>query len=157
MRLVAVALIVAGCGGEPESDVGDDTGNVVPPPDSAPGTTLTQFELEHGIGPINRVITLGSPDAAKAARGQTLFETNCLTCHRLDVDFLAPALGQVTSRRSPTYILNKILNPTEMAERHPVSKELQAKFPTPMLKLINAEEDALALLEYLRRQGGAGE
>jgi cytochrome c len=149
--MILGAMPVLACGGG-ETPRADSTPVIPPVADSAAGASLTPFQLEHGIGPLTEPLTLGAVDQAMVARGKTAFETYCLTCHRLTEDFLGPALGEVTTRRSPTYIMNMILNPTEMGERHPVAKELVTKFPTPMIKLVNSSDDARAIVEYLRTE-----
>ena len=46
--------------------------------------------------------------------------------------YVGPALREVTARRTPAYIMNMILNPQEMVERHPVAKQLLAEHMTFM-------------------------
>lgn len=43
-----------------------------------------------------------------------------------------------------------ILNPSEMIQKDPIAKELLAKYPTPMPFQNVSEEDARAILEYLK-------
>jgi len=47
--------------------------------------------------------------------------------------------------------MNMILNPLEMTQRHPATKELLAEYFTPMAPLGLTEDEARNVLEYLRK------
>jgi len=116
---------------------------------------LTEEQLIKGIGPISEV-TLGPIDEALYARGEEIFSTKCSACHKLDKRYVGPALGDVIERRAPEYIMNMMLNPEEMVKMHPEAKALLAQFMTPMPSQNLTQEDARALLEYLREQREEG-
>ncbi len=135
-------VIIAGCG-----DAADRT------PESAdePENGLTAFEEEHGIGPFTEVVELGPEiDEAMARMGQEVFEFNCEACHALDERFVGPPLGNILDIRSPTFVMNMIMNPSEMAQRHPVVQELLREYPVVMPYQNISEEQARAIVEYLR-------
>lgn len=136
--------LLAACGGEKPAD------RPGTPAATAQAADLTPFQLEHGIGPVTEAITLGPLDHDLAERGEDIFETKCSACHKMDTKYVGPALGDVTVRRSPAYIMNMILNPTEMYTRHPVARQLLAETMTQMPDLSLTREDARAVLEYLR-------
>lgn len=147
-RLVLAAIpllgLLAGCPDEED-----------PPVDEPEEPDLTEFELEHGIGPVDRPYEPPPEvDQAMAEEGADLFLMRCQTCHRLDEDFMGPALGDVLERRTPTFVLNMILNPTEMEARHPEGRAMREEFPGGMPDPGMSEEQARAILEYLRREGG---
>ncbi|MEX1054621.1 MAG: c-type cytochrome, partial [Rhodothermales bacterium] len=71
-------------------------------------------------------------------------------CHKMDERYVGPALGDVTERRAPAYIMNMMLNPEEMIQKHPEVKALLAQYLTPMPNQQLTEADARAVLEYLR-------
>lgn len=139
LPLLFVALV--GCGG----------GDTQPASEAAPAETggLTAAQLEKGIGPITDV-TLGPLDEALAARGEEVFTVKCSACHKFDQRYVGPSLGGVTARRAPEYILNMILNPEEMIQKHPEAKKLLAQFMTPMPNQHLTQDEARAVLEYLR-------
>jgi mono/diheme cytochrome c family protein len=143
-RIVALplcALVFIACGGDAEPDANGDE----------PSNGLTAFEEEHGIGPFTVAVTLEDPiDPEKAEMGQHVFEANCEACHMLDESFVGPELGTVLDRRSPTFVLNMIMNPEEMTRRHPVVQEMLREYPLIMPYQNISEEEALAILEYLR-------
>lgn len=115
------------------------------------GTSLTDDELEKGIGPI-RAVAVGDVDAALAAAGETIFTSKCSACHKFETRYVGPPLGDVLERRSPEFVMNMMLNPQEMVERHPEARALLAQYMTPMPSQNLTEGDARALLEYIRTQ-----
>jgi cytochrome c len=111
---------------------------------------LTEFQIIHGIGPVTEVIELGEIDIEKAEQGRQIFNTYCVACHQLDAVITAPRLRNVADRREPEFILNYILNPVEMSNRHPVGQELSNSYPGVKAELGISESQAFLLLEYLR-------
>lgn len=155
VRLVVLVFLVASAaacgGGESPPDEGASTSET--PVASTSGSDLTADELEFGIGPI-RNLELGEIDPLLASAGEEAFALKCSACHKIDERYIGPALGGVTQRRTPEYVMNMILNPEEMVERHPEAKKLFAEYNfTPMANQQLTEEDARAVLEYLRQAG----
>jgi mono/diheme cytochrome c family protein len=153
--LLALSLLgLSACGGGEQSGENEGGRNAV-----ADESGLTQEQIEKGIGPITSV-TLGPIDEALAARGAELFEVKCSACHKLDSRYIGPPLGEVTARRTPEFIMNMILNPEEMMQKHPVVKELLAQYMAQMANQSLTEEEARAILEYLRKveaEGGSSQ
>ena len=119
----------------------------------APGSGaagLSEFQLKNGIGPITTEVSLGALDMALADQGQKVFEVKCLACHKLNERLVGPALRDVTKRRSPEYIMNMILNPAEMTQKHPEAKKLVGEYFTFMTFQNVTPADARAILEYFR-------
>jgi len=111
---------------------------------------LTEFQLKNGIGPITEPIKTGPIDTQMAARGKELFDSNCSSCHKIGERYVGPDLQDVTSRRTPTYIMNMILNPTGMTQEHPTAHKLLEQFATQMANLSLERDKARAIVEYLR-------
>jgi len=105
---------------------------------------------DKGIGPV-KSITLATIDPQKAALGQQIFQSKCSACHKLDEKYVGPALKGVTQRRAPEWILNQILNPTEMTQKDPIAKELLATYLTQMTPQNLTEDEAKNVLEYFRQ------
>jgi len=144
--MAAVLLVVLGCGGDKSAP---------PPAAAASGAEtggLTPFEMENGIGPVKEVVVVGPLNHEMAEAGEKIFQGKCSACHKMGEKYVGPALGQVTTRRTPAYIMNMILNPQEMVERHPVAKQLLAERMTFMANQNLTREEARAVLEYLRTQ-----
>ncbi len=145
LAAVAVMTMAAGCGGK-------DNAGAAPPAAGALASDLTPFQLEHGIGPVTDVLVLGVLDQGLADSGQKVFGAKCTACHKMAEKYVGPALGEVLTRRSPTYAMNMILNPNEMVERHPVAKQLLAEAMTMMANQGLTTGEARAVVEYLRTQ-----
>lgn len=142
---LAVAMVQVSCGG------GGDGGPGAAAADgsSASVAALTQEQLELGIGPI-RSVELGALDAALAERGEAVFALKCSACHKMAERYVGPPLGDVLSRRTPEFVMNMMLNPAEMVEKHPEVRELLGQYMTPMPDQNLTEQDSRAVLEYLR-------
>jgi cytochrome c len=142
--LLGLAFILTACPAEERER---------PAPEAAPGTQLTAFQLEHGIGPFTEEVTLPpSIDQELAAEGHAIFEMNCEVCHQMEGRFVGPPLGEVLERRTPTFILNMIMNPEQMVREHPEGQALLAEYPLVMPYQNISEEQARAILEYLRTE-----
>ena len=139
-----LAVCLLACGGSPDTAGGPASGT-----GGGEGTALTAEQLERGIGPV-REVELGALDEALAARGKAVFDLKCSACHKVSERYVGPALGDVLERRRPEYVMNMILNPAEMVEKHPSARELLGQFMTPMPDQNLTEDEARAVLEYLR-------
>jgi cytochrome c len=111
---------------------------------------LTEFQLNHGIGPVTERLDLGEIDMDLANEGREIFESVCVACHQLDATISGPMLRNVVERREPEFIMNYIQNPAEMRERHPEGQQLDEDYTIQMVNMGTSLEDARALLEYLR-------
>jgi mono/diheme cytochrome c family protein len=141
---LALAALAVSCGGGGSDDPGGAAAG-----GTGAGGGLTPEEMELGFGPI-RSVELGELDAAMAAEGESVFALKCSACHKLAERYVGPPLGEVLSRRTPEYVMNMVLNPAEMLERHPTARELLAQYMNPMPDQNLTESDARAVLEYLR-------
>ncbi|HKI44863.1 MAG TPA: c-type cytochrome [Balneolales bacterium] len=117
---------------------------------STNGSGLTPFQMKNGIGPVTKEVKAGPLNKELAAKGEKIFESNCTACHKLGKRYVGPNLQEVTSRRTPTYIMNMILNPEGMTHKHPVAQKLLAKFATQMANRHLTKTQARAVVEYLR-------
>lgn len=146
--LALTAFSLAACG-KGDTPAASDTSGAPAPAADASG--LTPAQIENGIGPITTVAVSETIDPALVAQGETLFTQKCSACHKLDERYVGPPLRDVTTRRAPAFVMNQMLNPAEMAQKHPEGKKLLAEFLTQMPDQQLTEADARALLEYLRK------
>ena len=146
--LLALALVAGGCGGKQEAEREEH--------EEEEEAGLSAFELENGIGPVKEKLSIGPLDGALVSKGQAIFETKCSMCHKMDTTYVGPSLGEVTTRRTPEFVMNMILNPQEMVERHPVAKQMLAERMTFMANQNLTLDEARAVLEYLRTQAKGG-
>lgn len=103
-----------------------------------------------GVGKFTSV-ELAAIDPAKAKEGEAVFTQNCTACHKMDARFVGPALGGVTNRRSPEWILNMITDPERMVKEDPIAKALLKEYLAPMANQHITEENAYKILEYFRQ------
>jgi mono/diheme cytochrome c family protein len=143
--LLLAGLVLAACGGKTEQAS-------PPAAAAAAGSDLTPFQLEHGIGPVTQVVTVGPIDEEMAEQGEKFFEVKCGACHKMTERYVGPPLGDVTTRRSAAFIMNQLLNPEGMYAKHPEAKKLLAEYMTQMPNLGLTQEQARQVVEYLRTQ-----
>jgi len=135
-------LILMNCGGDSETIRETKVPKLSP-------EGLTQDQLKHGIGPIVS-FTLGPQNDALVQKGLDVFTVKYVACHKVSERLVGPPLAGVTNKRSPAFILNMILNPDEMVKKHPEVKAMLAEYFVPMAFQNVTEDDARAILEYLR-------
>jgi hypothetical protein len=111
---------------------------------------LSAFQVQHGIGPVTAPLALTGVDEPLAEHGEEVFEQKCASCHKMAERYVGPALGDVTKRRSPAFVMNMMLNPQGMVEKHPEVKKLLAEFYVAMPNQNLSPDEARQVLEYLR-------
>lgn len=105
-----------------------------------------------GIGPVTSVEVGADIDQALADNGKAIFEGKCSACHQLsDQKIVGPGLAGVTERRKPEWVMNMIINPEQMTKEDPTAKKLLAEHLTQMTNQNVNEQDARAILEFLRQ------
>lgn len=161
MCLVVLVFGFMSCGG---SDGADDSSSSS---SSSSSTTTTEetasksssnvpasqrVDLENkGIGPIKNVELDEKIDRQMAVKGKEIYDTKCVACHSVDTKLIGPPQKGIMERRTPEWVMNMIMNPTEMLEKDPLAKDLLAEYNnTPMLDQNISEEEARALVEYFR-------
>lgn len=109
-----------------------------------------------GVGKYKNV-TVGALDVKSAGSGQALFEAKCTACHKTtDQKLIGPGLKGVTQRRQAAWILNMMTNPVSMTQIDPIAKELLATYKTQMTFQDVNDEQAMQILEFLRKNDGGG-
>lgn len=147
--IIAVGTVLISCG---ESEPPDPSrfqnqkittgGNV---------SNLSDFEMEHGIGPIKQIMELSALDNNLAKEGEKIFDSKCAACHKLDERYVGPAQRDVLERRTPEFVMNMMLNPEENYQKHPEIKKLLGEYLTQMPNQNLSVQDARAILEYFRK------
>jgi len=143
--LTAALLVLGACGG---TDGGASDASTDDASSSAPAG-LTAEQLENGVGPITS-LEVGPIDPALVASGLETYTIKCSACHKMDERYVGPQLRDVTERRTPAFVMNMILNPEGMVAEHPEVRALLAQFAVPMANQNLTEDQARAVLEYLR-------
>ena len=111
-------------------------------------TTLTNV----GIGPITELKLDGDIDEAIAKKGEDLYSSKgCTSCHNPTMTIIGPAPEGIFERRNPAWVMNMILNPTEMLAEDEDAKALLIEYNNiPMTQIEITQEDARAIVEYFR-------
>jgi len=118
--------------------------------ESKKASTLIDLK-SRGVGPIDSVKLNPEIDMKMAAKGKELFEQKCVACHKVGSTFIGPAPNGILKRRTPEWVMNMILNPTEMLEKDSLAKALFMEFNGQLMtdqKVQKAE--ARAILEFFR-------
>lgn len=140
-----VAAVITSCGGE-----GKKEEKVAAPVEEQKAVVEeTDPMKDKGVGPITS-ITLGEIDQKMADEGKAVFLAKCSACHKISKRVVGPALVGVTTRRSPEWIMNMILNPEKMVKENPIAKKLLAEYVAPMANQNLTEAEARLILEYFR-------
>jgi len=152
--VAAISFAVVSCGGgeKPEPTTTNETETTVVEEvveEEAPETSANENMDNKGVGPISS-LELSDIDDALAANGKELFKTNCTACHKFGKKYIGPALKGVTTRRSPEWIMNMMLNPEGMVAEDPIAKALLEEYNAPMSNQQLSEDDARAILEFFR-------
>ena len=109
-----------------------------------------------GIGPVKEW-KLGPVDAALASKGKRVYNAQCIICHMYDKKKIGGPLRDIAKQRTPEYVINKMLNPVEMAERDPDNIPARKAYTISMPELTITEGEARAVYEYLRSLPPAAE
>lgn len=116
-----------------------------------------EWVQDHGYGPVTQTVDVSDLSTSLASEGREIFSRSCVQCHAMDSRLMGPPLRQTVDRRTPEFIMNYILNPTENRENHPVGQELAQQYPAPMISMGLSRDDARAVLEYIRYYNEHGE
>lgn len=113
------------------------------------GCTAALADGSKGVGPIAE-IKLEKVDPKLAKAGEKVFTAKCSACHKLEERYVGPALGGVTQRRAPEWIMNMILNPAQMTQEDETAKGLLGEYLTQMTFQNVSKDEARSILEYFR-------
>ncbi len=118
-------------------------------PAQAPAQSKYQYPDDKGIGPVTNV-ELGPIDKKLAEKGENIFNTKCVACHQLDSRLVGPPLRNITKKNTPEFIMNYLLNTTEMQKKDPLLIKLVDEYKVIMPDQQLTKDDARSVLEYFR-------
>ncbi len=151
LGLVVASILLMSCGDQKEKKDGFQMNRSKQEVTTQENKGVPIDMSNKGIGPVKEV-ALGEIDEELSDMGMELFDGMCMACHMIDSKMIGPAIKGVTQRRSPEWIMNFIINPTEMLKKDPIAIALLKEANNAqMTELGMNEEDARALLEYFRR------
>ncbi|MBI2279335.1 MAG: cytochrome c [Bacteroidetes bacterium] len=142
--LTVVVITLFSCGGSTPTE--EKTTEVKVEENAAPADPMS----DKGIGPIKSIDITADVNTAMATEGEAIFTAKCTACHKIGKRYIGPDLAGVTTRRTPEWIMNMILNPVEMVEKNEIAKKLLAEYNAPMANQNLTEEEARKVLEFFR-------
>ena len=159
MKRLILALLLGGstilftnCGGSNENTESSTTEQSTEANNNEPSQEEIDPMTLKGVGPVQSVELGENIDEELAKKGEELFTSKgCNACHDINERRVGPPIKGITTRRTPEWIMNMILNPTEMVKKDPLAKKLLAEYASPMSNQNVTQEEARAILEYFRK------
>jgi hypothetical protein len=151
------AFVVSACSKDEDRPDTSASAEAASPASTSAGaddpSALTPFQLQNGIGPLTSAAKIDARvDEHLAEKGEELFQQKCASCHKFSERYVGPPLADVMQRRTPTFMMNMMLNPLGMVERHPETKKLLGEFFVAMPNQNLTPDEARQVFEYLRSE-----
>nr|WP_297308709.1 cytochrome c [uncultured Flavobacterium sp.] len=150
LMFLGVVLFLVSCGKKDNS-----TSDFSKPVEVENKTSTSDYDPTKGEGKFTNVELAANLDHEMAKAGETVSNTKCIACHKLnDERLVGPGWAGVTERRAPEWIMNFITNPDPMIDKDP---ELQAQLELCLVRMPNqnvSDEEARQILEYMRKNDG---
>ena len=151
--LIIFTGILASCGGGEEKKKGFEYNRTKAEENktvSQKGSTPIDLS-NNGIGPIKLMRFDETINQELVTEGATAFKQKCTACHKTNTKLIGPAMQGIYERRSPEWVMNILLNPTEMLKKDPIASALLKEYNNiQMLNQNLSEAEARAIAEYLR-------
>ena len=113
--------------------------------------SFSSLKNNKGIGPVSEIVFDNEINQNQAQSGKKLFNQLCTSCHMIKEESVGPAIKGILDRRSPEWIMNMILNPTEMLREDTIAKKLLAEYNNEYRYNQNLiEDEAREIIEYFR-------
>ncbi|MGB2397752.1 MAG: c-type cytochrome [Flavobacteriaceae bacterium] len=112
----------------------------------------TPVDLKNkGIGPIKNLRFESKIDQTMLAEGASAFKQKCTACHKVKGKLIGPSMEAIYERRHPAWVMNMLLNPTQMVKEDPIGIALLKEYNNVLMINQNlTQEEARAIVEYLR-------
>jgi mono/diheme cytochrome c family protein len=151
--LLAISIFIS-CGSKEEKKKGFEynrTQKEVKKSTTVGGSEVPVDLSNKGIGPIETVDFSNPIDVEMVTLGENAFKQKCMACHMANRKLIGPAMSGIYERRSPEWVINLLLNPTQMLKEDPVANALLKEYNNVMMLNQNLTQDeARAIAEYLR-------
>jgi hypothetical protein len=151
--LLAISIFIS-CGSKEEKKKGFEynrTQKEVKKSTTVGGSEVPVDLSNKGIGPIEAVDFSNPIDLEMVTLGENAFKQKCMACHMANRKLIGPAMSGIYERRSPEWVINLLLNPTQMLKEDPIANALLKEYNNVMMLNQNLTQDeARAIAEYLR-------
>jgi len=108
-----------------------------------------------GIGRFDSIQLTHPLDADMVTKGQAIYDTKCVACHKLtDEKLVGPGWEGVTDRRKPEWVMNFITNTQVMLDKDLLA---QSEVVTCLVRMPNqdlTDDQARQILEFMRKNDG---
>jgi len=152
----AISVVLYSCGSSEQKSPSNETAETSQAePASAATPTPVPAGDPKGVGKFTDVQLTHPLNEKMVAAGQQTYDVKCASCHKTTAEKLVgPGWKGVTDRRTPEWIMNFITNTEEMLNK---DAEAQAMLEICMVRMPNQnlkDEDARAILEFMRKTDG---
>lgn len=149
--IISITIGYLSCSGNKSEENKQKPVNNVEPAQNDKLFSMSKYEFpnDNGIGPVKE-LSIESIDRNLAIQGRKIFNSQCISCHQLDARSVGPPLRNVTKKYTPVFIMNYLLNTTEMQRKDPALQKLVNEYKVIMPDQQLTRDDARAVLEYLR-------
>lgn len=157
LLLTAPFIYMACSGGNKENTTQEETTTETTETPKSMVSDADAYDPNRGVGKFDENnVTVGTLDVAMATKGKAIAEAKCFSCHKTtDEKLVGPGWKNVTTNRTPHWIMNFITNPDPMIDKDPeVKKQLElclVRMPNQNLQ----EQEARDILEFMRQNDGA--
>lgn len=151
--ILAISIFIS-CGSKEEKKKGFEynrTQKEVKKSTTVIGSEVPVDLSNKGIGPIETVDFSNPIDLEMVTLGENAFKQKCMACHMANRKLIGPAMSGIYDRRSPEWVINLLLNPTQMLKEDPIANALLKEYNNVMMLNQNLSQDeARSIAEYLR-------
>lgn len=134
---LAMVIGLAACGGSAMPDRTHSSG---------------PYNPETGVGKFTTVSIDSVLDNVLVEKGRTIYNQKCVACHKLDdVKIVGPGWRGITRKRTAAWIMNYLTNTDEMIDTDPELKQLIASGSPRMPDQNLTDDEARAILEFMRQ------
>lgn len=152
LALIVFATLIVSCG-EKKEEKNDDfkMNRTKKETKTAASSDGVPVDLDNkGIGPVTSLQFDAEINTEMAAAGEKNFNVVCIACHQAEQRGIGPAMKGIYDRRSPEWVMNMILNPSEMLQKDPIAMALFEEYGSMMTASNLSQEEAREVAEYLR-------
>lgn len=125
---------------------------------SQPNSTMVKKDstkTDNGIGKFVNMRLTHPLDDSMVIRGKSIYDAKCISCHKLTEEKLVgPGWKGVTDRRTPEWIMNFITNTNVMLDSDLLAQQLIVVCVTRMPNQNVSDDQARAILEFMRKNDG---
>lgn len=127
-------------------------------PGNQPSSAVVKADstkVDKGIGKFTNIRLSHPLDDSMVIRGKSIYDAKCISCHKLTEEKLVgPGWKGVTNRRTPEWIMNFITNTNVMLDSDLVAQQLIVVCVTRMPNQNVSDDQARAILEFMRKNDG---